>query len=392
MEKLKFIGLFCGIGGFNLGLNKFECVYACDNDPKCQFVYEQNFGIKPEGDINKIDIKKIPSFDILCAGFPCQPFSKAGLKKGFNDVRGDLFFAICNIIQLHRPKYVILENVKNLVSNDNGNTWKTILENLEKLDYNTYQVPLVLNVLHFNTPQNRERIFILCKRKDLGNLLPFPTISKSPKTNLTRNINSIIDSENVDYNKKFLLSNKLQDVEKIWNNFLDILFNEKINIPKFPLWTDWWDNELDLKTDYYYKNKKCIDKNKKFYHENKKTLLSWLKCSRECKNWTGVTRKFEWHVGLSHEKPCLKKFLWSIRSSGIRVTKLQYTPTLVTSIKLIYGPESRELTPKELLRLQDFPENFKYEEKTILKQIGNAVNVKVVQKCVDFLILNEPLF
>ena len=120
--------------------------------------------------------------------------------------------------------------------------------------------------------------------------------------------------------------------------------------------------------------------------------MSWLKCSRECKNWTGVTRKFEWHVGLSHEKPCLKKFLWSIRSSGIRVTKLQYTPTLVTSIKLIYGPESRELTPKELLRLQDFPENFKYEEKTILKQIGNAVNVKVVQKCVDFLILNEPLF
>ena len=81
MKKLKFIDLFCGIGGFNLGLNKFECVYACDNDPKCQFVYEQNFGIKPEG-----DIKKIPSFDILCAGFPCQPFSKAGLKKGFNDV------------------------------------------------------------------------------------------------------------------------------------------------------------------------------------------------------------------------------------------------------------------------------------------------------------------
>lgn len=76
MKKLKFIDLFCGIGGFHLGLNNFECVYACDIDPKCRFIYEQNFGIKPEG-----DIKKIPMFDILCAGFPCQPFSKAGFKK-----------------------------------------------------------------------------------------------------------------------------------------------------------------------------------------------------------------------------------------------------------------------------------------------------------------------
>ena len=392
MKKLKFIDLFCGIGGFHLGLNNFECVYACDIDPKCRFIYEQNFGIKPEGDIKKIDIKKIPMFDILCAGFPCQPFSKAGFKKGLNDVRGNSFFDICNIIDIHKPKYIILENVKSLVSNNKGSAWETILDNLDKLDYYTYQTPLVLNVLHFNTPQNRERVFILCKRKDLGNLLPFPNVIKSPKANLTRTINSIIDYESVDYNKKFLLSNKLQDVEKIWNNFLEILFNENIDVPKFPLWTDWWTNETDLDTSFYCKNKNCIDKNKNFYNKNKKILLNWLEFSRECKNWTGVSRKLEWHVGCTHEKPCLKNFLWSVRSSGIRVTKLQYTPTLVTSIKLIYGPESRELTPKELLRLQDFPDNFKYEEKTISKQIGNAVNVKVVQKCANFLILNELLF
>lgn len=266
------------------------------------------------------------------------------------------------------------------------------MESIDELGYYTYQTPLVLNVLHFNTPQNRERVLILCKRKDLGNLLPFPNIIKNPKKYLTRDINSIIDYKNIDYNKKFLLSNKLQDVEKVWNTFLEILFNKKINIPKFPLWTDWWDNEIDLNTDYYYKNKNCIDKNQKFYKENKTVLISWLEFSRECKNWSGISRRLEWHVGFSHEKPCLKNFLWSVRSSGIRVTRLKYTPTLVTSIKLIYGPESRELTPKELLRLQDFPDNFKYEENAIIKQIGNAVNVKVVQKCANFLILNELLF
>lgn len=394
MEKLKFIDLFCGIGGFHLALDKFVCVFACDIDPKSRFIYEQNFGIKPEGDICKIDISKIPRFDILCAGFPCQPFSKAGLKKGLNDVRGNLFFNICDIIDLHKPRYVILENVKSLASNNGGETWKTVLKNIDKLGYYTYETPLILNVLHFDTPQNRERVYILCKRKNLGNLLPFPDIPKNPKKYLTKNIESIVvECENIEYNKRFFLSNKLRDVEKIWDNFLEILLKNEITVPKFPLWTDCWDNDFDSETDYYYKNKKCIDKNKQFYNKNKTILLIWLKLSRECKNWTGVNRRLEWHVGYcSPEKHCLKYFLWSVRSSGIRVTKLQYTPTLVTSIKLIYGPERRELTPKELLKLQDFPKYFQYEEKTIIKQIGNAVNVKVVQKCANFLIFNEPLF
>jgi len=358
-------------------VDKFECVFACDIDPKSRFIYEQNFGIKPEG-----DICKIPRFDILCAGFPCQPFSKAGLKKGLNDVRGNLFFNICDIIDLHKPRYVILENVKSLASNNGGETWKTVLKNIDKLGYYTYETPLILNVLHFDTPQNRERVYILCKRKNLGNLLPFPDIPKNPKKYLTKNIESIVvECENIEYNKRFFLSNKLRDVEKIWDNFLEILLKNEITVPKFPLWTDWWDNDFDSETDYYYKNKKCIDKNKQFYNKNKTILLIWLKLSRECKNWTGVNRRLEWHVGYcSPEKHCLKYFLWSVRSSGIRVTKLQYTPTLVTSIKLIYGPERRELTPKELLKLQDFPKYFQYEEKTIIKQIGNAVNVKVVAK------------
>ena len=113
---LKFIDLFCGIGGFHQALKKIgcECVFASDIDENCRKTYENNYGLKPEGDITKIKIEEIPIFDILCAGFPCQPFSKAGFQKGFDDDRGNLFFHICNVVKIHKPKYMILENVRNL--------------------------------------------------------------------------------------------------------------------------------------------------------------------------------------------------------------------------------------------------------------------------------------
>jgi hypothetical protein len=113
---IKFIDLFCGIGGFHQALKNIngECVFACDIDEKCRKSYEENYGILPESDITKINIDEIPPFDILCAGFPCQPFSKAGFQKGFNDNRGNLFFNICDIVKKHKPKYLLLENVRNL--------------------------------------------------------------------------------------------------------------------------------------------------------------------------------------------------------------------------------------------------------------------------------------
>ena len=186
MTITKYIDLFCGIGGFHQALDNlgFECVFASDIDEKCRITYKKNYVLTPMGDITKIKAEEIPSFDILCAGFPCQPFSKAGLQKGFSDdTRGNLFFDICRIACYHKPKYMILENVRNLATHDNGNTWNVIKKSIDDLGYYTYDNPLILNTLFFGIPQNRERVVILCKRKDLGNLSKLPVIPKKLSNN-----------------------------------------------------------------------------------------------------------------------------------------------------------------------------------------------------------------
>ncbi|NCT59002.1 DNA cytosine methyltransferase [archaeon] len=161
----KFIDLFAGIGGFRLALQNVggKCVFTSELEINAQKTYQANFGEVPFGDITKERIKQyIPQeFDILCAGFPCQPFSIAGYRKGFSDTRGTLFFDIEQIIEKHKPKVVFLENVKNLVSHDEGKTFKVLVEILEqKLGYKVFTK--VLNSMkHANIPQNRERIFIV---------------------------------------------------------------------------------------------------------------------------------------------------------------------------------------------------------------------------------------
>ena len=113
---MRFIDLFCGIGGFHIALSNMggKCVFACDIDEECRKTYEQNFGIKLEGDIKKIDINSIPDHEILCAGFPCQPFSICGKQEGFKDSRGNLIFNVLDIVKKKKPKVVLLENVKHL--------------------------------------------------------------------------------------------------------------------------------------------------------------------------------------------------------------------------------------------------------------------------------------
>ena len=161
----KFIDLFAGIGGFRIALQNVggKCIFTSEWNSDSQITYKANFGEVPFGDITK-DITKnyIPdNFDVLCAGFPCQAFSIAGLRKGFHDTRGTLFFDLEKIIETKKPKVVFLENVKNLVSHDNGNTLKIIIEILEeKLGYKVY-LRILNSVTHANIPQNRERIFIV---------------------------------------------------------------------------------------------------------------------------------------------------------------------------------------------------------------------------------------
>ena len=389
-EAFQFIDLFCGIGGFHQALTNLNgtCVFACDIDEKCREVYEDNYKLKPDGDITKVDIDKIPGFDILCGGFPCQPFSKAGQQKGFKDDRGNLFFTICCIVKRHNPKYLLLENVRNLSSHDDGNTWKVIYEHIDALGYYTYKKPVILNVLHFNIPQNRERVIIMCKRKDLGELPTLPFIP-NPKLNLTTSIRDFICTGQ----EKYTIDGKMKDVETVWHSFIRTLIENKITMPKFPIWTNWWDNDFEKTDAFYLKYTSWIDKNREFYNENKTILETWLITSRQNKNWVGAVRKFEWQAGELLPEDGMDQVLWSARGSGIRVKRCNYIPTLVAmSMVPVYGPEHRKLSPRELLRLQSFPDTFRFNEKTIHKQVGNAVNVKMIEKCASFLMYHENLF
>lgn len=157
----KFIDLFAEIGGFRLGFEKagFTCVFSSEIDIHAQEMYLANFQEKPDGYIRNINLKSIPNFDILLAGFPCQPFSIAGEKKGFNDIRGTLFFDLAKIIEYHQPQVIVLENVKHFKNHDNGKTLRIVLNTLNKLGQTTSWT--LLNAKDFGVPQNRERTIII---------------------------------------------------------------------------------------------------------------------------------------------------------------------------------------------------------------------------------------
>lgn len=170
--QFKFIDLFAGIGGFRLAMQDLggKCVFSSEWDKQAKKTYQANFGDIPFGDITKHETKAfIPDdFDVLCAGFPCQAFSIAGRRGGFEDTRGTLFFEVAEIIKRKQPKAIFLENVKGLVSHDKGKTLRTILNVLRNdLGYFVPE-PRILNAKHFGVPQNRERIFIVGFRGDLG--------------------------------------------------------------------------------------------------------------------------------------------------------------------------------------------------------------------------------
>ena len=210
---LKFIDLFAGIGGFRLAFESVgaKCVFSAEIDKYACNTYEANFGDNPYCDVSELNPNIIPDFDILCAGFPCQPFSIAGGRKGFSDTRGTLFFDIERIIKAKQPKAFILENVKGLVSHDKGNTLKVIIETLtKKLNYNvSYKV---LNSADYGVPQNRERIYII-GFKDKNIKFEFPKKLDERVTLDTIFDNDLKGSE-ISETAKFNVINNLQNHKK----------------------------------------------------------------------------------------------------------------------------------------------------------------------------------
>ena len=207
---LKFIDLFAGIGGFHIALSSLggKAVFASEWDKDAATGYENNFSLRPEGDITKISEKSIPDHDILCAGFPCQAFSISGKQLGFEDSRGTLFFDVARIAKEKQPKVMFLENVKNLARHDGGRTLTVIKKTLDEIGYDVYDK--VLDASKFGVPQSRKRIYFVCFRKDLKvKGFSFPSEEK-----LTKHVVDIVlpDSETEKY--------------EIHRN--DIVINEKI--------------------------------------------------------------------------------------------------------------------------------------------------------------------
>lgn len=226
----KMIDLFAGIGGTRLGFQlhgNTKSVFSSEWDKFAQKTYYTNFGEYPEGDITKISASDIPDHDILVAGFPCQAFSQAGLKKGFNDTRGTLFFDIARILAEKRPKSFLLENVKNLKSHDKGRTFKVIKYTLEELGYKVYDT--IFKARDFGVPQNRERIYIVgfdtTQLKDTSFNFPTPPF-------LPTSVGDILE-KNVD--KKYTISDRLweghqrrkKEHREKGNGFGYTIFNDK---------------------------------------------------------------------------------------------------------------------------------------------------------------------
>lgn len=221
-KKFTFIDLFAGLGGFRLSMNSVggHCVFSSELDINAQKTYLKNFGEVPHGDITLEETQSlIPlHFDVLCGGFPCQAFSIAGHRKGFNDTRGSLFFEIIKIAEKHKPKVIFLENVKNIENHDNGNTFNTIKKSLEELGYVVYHK--VLNALEYaNIPQNRERIFIVCF--DPKRVPEYKSFSFPEKEELKKTINDCLKKEKQD--DKYYYTEK----SRYYNTLIESMLSQK---------------------------------------------------------------------------------------------------------------------------------------------------------------------
>ena len=384
MANFQFIDLFAGIGGFRIAMESFggECIFSSEIEKKAIEVYKNNHQDEVYGDITKQEVKdKITSFDVLCGGFPCQPFSVAGHKKGFEDTRGTLFFDICEIINKHNPKLLILENVSNLVTHDKGNTYKTITKHLDELGYYIPNEPLILSPENFGIPMIRKRIFFPAVRKDLAKNNPDMILNIKNYLNLKDEIDSI--DNYIDLTLKNDLTEYELKILNMWNKFYQGI---DMKIIGFPVIVEDFKYQGDFSHLSEWKQK-YIQKNINLYQRNKKFIDEWLE-EYDNLEWipNKAHKKFEWHAGDKYSSifECLIQF----RQSGIRAKKPDKFSTLVAiNQQQIIGKLKRKLTPDEAKGLLCYPESFKLhpDDNIALKHLGNSVNIKVVKEIFNVL-------
>ncbi len=396
MNSFTFIDLFCGIGGFHQAMTQLggHCVFASDIDIECQKTYAANYGIVPRGDITKIKAEEIPSHDVLCAGFPCQSFSKAGNRLGFADeTKGTLFFDVLRIIRHHQPKYALLENVRNLASHDNGNTWRVIRESLRSIGYDVLEEPVIFSPHYLGIPQHRERVYIMCVRKDVGNLPKFH-FNDSILPNC--NIEEILQSEDEICNiSKYRLSTDKMELINIWEEFIQGI--DAKNLPGFPVWSECLCSmdEICKKVNVEEQPRwaqNFICKNSELWSQNREFIDKWLMRARTCRLFFGSKAKLEWQAGKTSH-PSIWNNIIQIRPSGIRVKPCTYFPALVAITQTsIVGSRRRFLTPRECARLQSFPDSFICNPKDAqaYKQFGNSVNVELIKLFANYMFGDIP--
>ena len=377
-KPFRFIDLFSGIGGFHQAMSNLggKCVLASEIDKYAIETYFANYGIDSAHDVTKIKDEDIPEYDVLCAGFPCQAFSKAGRRLGFEDkTKGTLFFEVARLINARKPKFIILENVRNLVSHDNGNTWKVIHDTLTDFGYVLTDKPIIMSPHQLGIPQLRERVYILGIHSSLGvnhlNIqLPHKNFSK----------NDIYSSGIIDENPdpKYFITDYEEKVLTCWDEFYQGI---KEKVLGFPIWAFEFKQTYDVSNFAKWKKDFCT-KNRELYAKNKKFIDKWLKKWNNLEDFTPTHRKFEWQAGTSISS------IWEgfiqFRPSGIRVKKPDSFPALVAMVQIpIIGRYKRRLTPREAARLQSFPDSFipNKDDHQAYKQFGNAVNVN----CVEYL-------
>ena len=442
--SFKFIDLFAGIGGFHHALAALggECVMACELDPECRLVYRSAFpeltssrfieNIRtltrrdPEVEDTSCSTdeiaKVVPDHDVLCGGFPCQPFSKSGAQLGVRDkTRGTLFFDILEILRAKHPKFVILENVRNLVGPRHTETWNLVVESLRDVGYLVSREPLVLSP-HLippnngGSPQVRDRVFILGEfvgqksaRRETSILIPrhpFPGWSTD-----SWKISDYLDEDSAIQDvAKYRLSDSEETWLEAWDYFVKNIPTE--SIPGHPIWAFALMKNPPLPVSAPVWEKDFTLKNEFLYLENKSFINSWLKmkwgkASQTVLDFPKSRQKFEWQARRRHPASkgrTLRDLVVQMRPSGIRVKPATYLPALVAITQTsIVGPEVkpgilsyRKLTPIEAARMQGIPsEPFLLSgvsEKAAYKQLGNAVNVGVAKFVAETVLgLRKPI-
>ena len=409
-----YVDLFAGIGGFHAALGALggECVYASEIDDHAAKIYQRNWGIKPEGDITLAaneQTMEVPEHDVLVGGFPCQPFSKSGKQLGMDESRGTLFWNIAKIIEVRKPKLVLLENVRNIAGPRHKHEWEVIIRTLRSLGYRVSSIPLVvsphkISPSHGGRPQSRERVLIAAtldqaQRNHLAMEPESIDVSHAfenwdPKNwNLKKHLPLDSSMSPLSKSKLKLTSTELNWIEA-WNELIEMIIKKggHSELPGFPIWVDDFVDKGKLRIPRGTPDWKAnfLVKNSEFYTKHKKLIDAWLKRWDGLQDFPPTRRKLEWQAQDA-------KDLWStvmhFRPSGIRAKKANYVPALVAITQTsVLGPQKRRLSVLEASRLQGFPDWFDFidqPDSLSYRQLGNAVNVGVIYNVMKALIVRD---